>query len=64
MEFLCEYDLDVHYMKEKENLVTDALSRRCHKIYSMITKTYLREFILHHLPKDVFYMEVFQLVHT
>ena len=28
MEFLCEYDFDVHYIKGKENVIADALSRR------------------------------------
>ena len=64
MEFLCEYNFDVHYIKGKENVIVDALSRRCHKISSMITKIDLRERILHHLPEDVFYIEVFQLVHS
>ena len=62
MEFLCEYDFDVHYIKGKENVVADALSRRCHELSSMTTCTDLRERILHHLPKDELYAEVSQLV--
>ena len=64
MEFLCEYNFDMHYIKGKENIVTDALSRRCHELTSMITGTDWREHIMHHLPKDAFYAEVFQLVHS
>ena len=64
MEFICEYDFDVHYIKGKENIVVDALSRRRHEFSSMITSTNLRERIMHHLPKDEFYAEVFQLVHS
>ena len=64
MEFLCEYDFDVHYIKGKENVVTNAFSRRHHEISSMITKTNLRECILHHLLGDVFYAKKFQLVHS
>ena len=32
MEFLCEYDFDVCYIKGKENVVADALSMRQHEI--------------------------------
>ena len=32
MEFLCEYDFDVHYIKGKENVIMDALSRRLHEV--------------------------------
>ena len=28
MEFLCEYDFDIHYIKGKENVVVYSLSRR------------------------------------
>ena len=64
IEFLCEYDFDVHYIKEKENVVTDTLSRRCNEISSMIIERDTRERILHHLPEYVFYVEIFQLVHS
>ncbi len=62
MEFLCEYDFDVHYIKGKENVVADALSRRCHELSSMTTCTNLRERILQHLPADELYSEVSQVV--
>ena len=58
MEFLCEYDFDVHYIEGKENVFVDALSRRHHEFSSMIIGTDLRECIMHHLPKDGFYVEV------
>ena len=58
MEFLCEYDFDVHYIKGKENVVADALSRRHHVFASMTTSTDLRERILQHLPADEFYAEI------
>ena len=58
MEFLCEYDFDVHYIKGKENVVADSLSRRRHALSSMTTSTDLRERILQHLPADEFYSEV------
>lgn len=32
MEFLCEYEFDVHYIKGKKNIVVDSLSRRMHEI--------------------------------
>ena len=28
MEFLCEYDFDIHYIKGKDNFIVDTLSRR------------------------------------
>lgn len=62
MEFLCEYDFDVHYIKGKENVVADALSRRHHALSSMSTSTDLRERILQHFPVDEFYSEVCQMV--
>ena len=64
MEFLCEYDFDVHYIKGKENVVADALSRRRHELSSMTVTTDLRERILHHLPADELFTEVSQLVHS
>ena len=64
MEFLCEYDFDVHYIKGKENVVADTLSRRCHELSSMIVSTDLRERILHCLPADEIFTEVSQVVHS
>ena len=64
MEFLCEYDFDVHYIKGKENVGANALSRRCHELSSMTTSTYLRERILQHLSTDEIYSEVSQVVHS
>ncbi len=64
MEFLCEYDFDVHYIKGKENVVADALSRRCHELSSVTTCTNLRERILQHLPADELYAEVSQLAYS
>ena len=64
MEFLYEYDFDVHYIKGKENVVADALSTRYHELSSMTTCTDLRERILHHLPVDELYAEVSQVVHS
>ena len=58
MEFLCEFDFDVHYIKGKENVVADALRRRRHELSSMTTSTNLREQIQHHLPVDELYIEV------
>ena len=46
MKFLRKYDFYVYYIKRKENVVVDALSRRLHGMSSMITKTDLRERIL------------------
>lgn len=43
MEFLCEYNFDVHYIKGKNNIVMDALSRWHHELASMVIGTYSRE---------------------
>ena len=64
MEFLCEYDFDVHYIKGKENVVANALSRRRHELSSVTTSTDLRERILRHLLADELYVEVSQVVHS
>ena len=58
MEFLCEYDFDVHYIKGKENMVVDALSRRSHMVSSMTTTTYLKECILRNFPEEKLYVEI------
>ena len=58
MEFLCEYDFDVHYIKGKENVVADALSRRQHVISILSLGVDLRGRILEVLPSDIWYQEV------
>ena len=64
MEFLYEYDFDVHYIKGKENVVADALRRRRHELSSMTVSIDLREWILHHLTVDELFIEVSQVVHS
>ena len=64
MKFLYEYDFDVHYIKGKENVVVDALSKRQHELSSMIIGIDLREHIIHHLPRHEFYVEFCQIVHS
>ena len=64
MEFLGEYDFDVHYIKGKENMVMDALSRWCHELATMVTSTNLKERIMRHLQKDEFYVEFCQIVQS
>jgi hypothetical protein len=45
-EFMSEYDFGISYIKGKENVVVDALSRRLH-IFSLVTlKVNLREHVL------------------
>ena len=55
MEFLCEYDFDVYYIKGKENVVVDALSRRHYELSFVTTCTNLRECIIHHFQEDELY---------
>ena len=64
MDFLCEFNFDVHYIKGKENIVVDGLSRQCHDLTFMVVGTDLRECIMHHLLEDEFYVEFFQMAYS
>jgi hypothetical protein len=57
-EFMSEYDFGISYIKGKENVVTDALSRRpC--IFSLVPlKVNLREHVLTQLQGDSWYLRV------
>jgi hypothetical protein len=57
-EFMSEYDFGISYIKGKENVVTDALSRRpC--IFSLVPlKVNLRERVLTQLQGDSLYLKV------
>jgi hypothetical protein len=57
-EFMSEYDFSISYIKGKENLVTDALSRRP-RIFSLVTlRVSLREQVLTQLLGDSWYLKV------
>jgi hypothetical protein len=55
---MSEYDFGISYIKGKENVVMDALSRRPH-IFSLVTlKVSLREQVLTQLLGDNWYLKV------
>jgi hypothetical protein len=58
LEFLYEYEFDIHYIKGKENVLVDALSMRQHKVSVMSLGLDLRSRILKALPSDTWYHEV------
>jgi hypothetical protein len=43
LEFLCEYDFDIHHIKGKENKVADALSRKVHELHATTIRMYRNE---------------------
>lgn len=55
MESLCEYEFDVHYIKGKENVIADVVSRRRHEISILSLGVDLRGRILEALPSETWY---------
>jgi hypothetical protein len=43
LEFLCEYDFDIKYIKGKENKVAGALSRKVHELHATAISMYQTE---------------------
>jgi hypothetical protein len=43
LEFLCEYDFDIKYIKGKDNKVADALSRKVHELHATAISMYKTE---------------------
>lgn len=58
MEFLYEYDFEVFYIQEKENVMEDALSHRWHEVATLSLGVDLSERILGVLPRDTWYLDV------
>jgi hypothetical protein len=57
-EFMSEYDFGISYIKGKENVVMDALSRRP-RVFSLVPlKVNLRERVLTQLHGDSWYLKV------
>jgi hypothetical protein len=55
---MSEYDFGISYIKGKENVIADALSRRP-RIFSLVPlKVSLREHVLTQLQGDSWYLEV------
>ncbi len=57
-EFLIEYDFGISYIKGKENVVVDALSRRPRIFFLIPIKVDLRQRVLDYLIKDSWYLMV------
>jgi hypothetical protein len=57
-EFMSEYDFGISYIKGKENVVMDALSRRPHVFSLVPLKVNLREQVLGKLLGDSWYLKV------
>jgi hypothetical protein len=55
---MSEYDFGISYIKGKENVVTDALSRRPHVFSLVPLKVNPRERVLTQLQGDSWYLEV------
>jgi hypothetical protein len=57
-EFMSEYDFGISYIKGKENVITDASSRRP-RVFSLVPlKVNLRERVLMQLQGDSWYLKV------
>jgi hypothetical protein len=57
-EFMSEYDFGISYIKGKENVVTNALSRRP-RVFSLVPlKVSLRERVLTKIQGDSWYLKV------
>lgn len=61
LELLSEYDLDIKHIKEKENKIVDALSRRVHLMDATVVSIHqskLKRIILDGLVTDRHYLQV------
>jgi hypothetical protein len=61
---MTEYDFGISYIKGKENVVVDALSRRPHVFSLVPLKANLREHVLTQLQGDSWYLEVTSNLHS
>ena len=55
---MSEYDFGISYIKGKENVVIDALSRRPRIFFLVTLKVNLKEHVLTQLPGDSWYLKV------
>jgi hypothetical protein len=61
LEFLSEYDFDIHHIKLKENKVVDALNIRVHELHATtisMYQSYLKDIILEAAKSYLKYKEL------
>ena len=58
MEFLCEIEFEIKHVKEKENKVVNALSRKFHIIAISVCMMDLRARVLKSMDNNKFYLQV------
>jgi len=61
-EFMSEYDFEISYIKGKENVVADALSKRPRTFSLVALKVNLGEHVLEKLFKDTWYLKVISAI--
>jgi hypothetical protein len=62
LEFLCEYEFDIKYIKGNENKVADALNRRVHELHATTIRMYQTDIKGRILEAGNAYLQYMELV--